>query len=1045
MKSDVYNFLGLHTFMRKAILVLGMLLLSVTTTVFAQDVYNFSGVVNDETGQPLPGVNVIEKGTSNGTTTDIDGKFYLKATTSEIVVSISMVGYVSTEQTLISGKETTVTMSENVETLGEILVVGYGTQKKSNVTGAIAKIDGQTLQEIPTVTVGGALQGRLAGVTVTNTSGAPGAGQKVVIRGVATNGDAQPIYVVDGMVTGNIDNLEPNDVENITVLKDAASAAIYGANAANGVVLVTTKKGSVGDGKISYNMQIGSQSAPTNLTQPMNAQSYSTWLNEANGDEVLQSGYNTDWMNETFQTAMAQKHHLSFSGGTEKGNYYSSLSYINQDGIVGGDKSNYERLNARINVNQQLKSWIKLGVSANYTRFKRTAVSEDDEFGGIVASALQMDPLTPVVYDGAVGDNLTADYLANQFQPAIDNGYAAMNGDGKYYGVSEILKGELVNPVAEINRLKGYTKEDKILGNMYLTFGDDSWKGIKFTTRASIDLAHQLYNDWTPTYWYSSERNNTSTNTNKNYNTWSTWMWENYVSYDKTFNDKHNLSAVLGMSSQEYSWRWTNSQSGPLPAEGDEFAEHGDALIDGSVAGNSEIKRQVSYFGRISYDYEGKYLLQAVLRRDGTSMLHPDLKWGNFPSVSAGWVLSNEDFFNVSFIDFAKVRASWGLNGMLSSLNPDQYRSLITFNGLQYPDATGGFYTGAEPALLANPELTWASSEQLDIGFDLYMLGDKLTFAFDYFNKKTRDLLTTGTPPLSVGNTPSTVNAGDVTNSGVEIELGYRNYDKDFKYGFNANMTFLKNEVTYLNPLVERIGGAGVGTGWTATWFELNQPVWFFRGYETNGIFQNEAEIAAYKEANGGLAGYDPVPGDPIVVNTNGDDLINDEDQTNIGNPHPDFQWGASIDLAYKGFDFRTILQGVHGHDVLLGWNRYDRGTANKPQFFFDERWTGEGTSNERPRADQTSSYIYNSDLMVFKGSYVRIRQIQLGYTVPNSLFKGKVDRLRLYVSLDDYFTFTNYPGMDPAAGTGNNQGQGIDRGYYPTPRKLYFGLSFTF
>ena len=482
-----------------------------------------------------------------------------------------------------------------------------------------------------------------------------------------------------------------------------------------------------------------------------------------------------------------------------------------------------------------------------------------------------------------------------------------------------------------------------------------------------------------------------------------------------------------------------------MAAQGDAFAEHGDSQREGDVAGNSQIQRQASYFGRVSYDYDGKYLVQAIMRRDGTSMLHPDQKWGNFPSISAGWIASNEDFWNVNFIDFFKVRASWGLNGMLSSLSPDQYRSLITFSGLQYPDATGGFYSGAEPALLANPELTWASSEQIDIGFDMYMLGDKLTLGFDYFNKKTKDLLTAGTPPLSVGNNPSTVNAGDVTNKGVEIELGYRNYDSDFKYGISANMTFLKNEVTYLNPLLDRLDGASVGTGWTATAFELGQPVWFFRGYETNGIFQNQAQVDAYKEANGGLAGYDPVPGDPIVVNTNGDNLINEEDQTKIGNPHPTFTWGASIDLAYKGFDFRTILQGVHGHDVLLGWNRYDRATYNKPQFFFDDRWTGEGSTNEFPRAEQTSSYVYNSDLMVFKGSYVRVRQIQLGYTVPRSFMKDKVQNLRLYVSLDDYFTFSNYPGMDPAAGTGNDQGQGIDRGYYPTPRKIYFGLSFSF
>ncbi len=1044
MKSDVYNFLGLNTFAKRAMLLLGTLLLSVSFTLTAQNVYNYNGVVQDENGEPLPGVNVIEKGTSNGTISDIDGTFNMQSTKETITISFSMIGYITIDQSLSAGVKAEIVMKENVETLGEVLVVGYGTQKKANITGAVAKIDGKTLQEIPTATVGGALQGRLAGVSVAPTSGAPGASQKIVIRGVATNGDAQPIYVVDGMVTSNIDNLEPNDVENITVLKDAASAAIYGANAANGVVLVTTKKGEIGEGRVSYSMQMGSQSV-SDYTETMDATSYTTWMKEAKDADVLNTGYNTNWMDETFQTAMTQKHHLSFSGATEKGNYYSSISYLNQDGVIGGDQSNYERLNARVNINQQVKKWMKLGVTANYTRFKNTSVTEDDEFGGVVASALSFDPTTPTIYEGAIGDNLSAEYLSGSFMPAVNSGLAVMNDDGKYYGVSQNVTGEIVNPLAQIQSTKGYTKEDKVTGNMYLTLGDDTWKGFKFTTRASIDVANQLYSFWTPTYWYSSERNNSATNSNKNYNTWSTWMWENYISYDKTIAEKHNIAAVLGMSSQEYTHIWNNSTSSPMAAEGDDFNEHGDSQRDGDVSGNRQVERQASYFGRISYDYDGKYLVQAILRRDGTSMLHPDEKWGNFPSISAGWIASNEDFWNVDFIDFFKVRASWGINGMLSSLEPDQYRSLITFSGLQYPDATGGFYSGAEPALLANPGLTWASSEQIDIGFDVYMLGDKLTLGFDYFNKKTKDLLTTGTPPLSVGNTPSTVNAGDVTNKGVEIELGYRNYDNEFKYGASANMTFMSNEVTYLNPLVDRIGGASVGTGWTATWFELNQPVWYFRGFETNGIFQNQAEIDAYKENNGGLAGYDPVPGDPIVVNTNGDNLINEEDQTNIGNPHPTFTWGASIDLAYKGFDFRTILQGVHGHDVLMGWNRYDRATYNKPQFFFDDRWTGEGSTNEFPRAEQTSAYVYNSDLMVFKGSYVRIRQIQLGYTVPRSFMKDKVQNLRLYVSLDDYFTFSNYPGMDPAAGTGNDQGQGIDRGYYPTPRKIYFGLSFSF
>jgi len=481
-------------------------------------------------------------------------------------------------------------------------------------------------------------------------------------------------------------------------------------------------------------------------------------------------------------------------------------------------------------------------------------------------------------------------------------------------------------------------------------------------------------------------------------------------------------------------------------AEGDDFAQHGDVVIQGDLSGTVEKKTLSSWYARASYDYAGKYLLSAIIRRDGTSLLGTDMRYGTFPSVSAGWIISKENFFNVDVIDFLKIRGSWGQNGMLSGLGPDQFRSLITTSGIKYPKPGGGYYTGAEPQLLANPELMWATSQQVDVGFDMYMLANRLYFGFDWYNKTTQDLLTLGTPPPSVGNYPSFVNAGDVTNKGTEFEIGWRNYERKLKYSINANATFMSNEVTYLNPLLDRVSGNTVGTGWTATWMELNQPIWFFRGYKTDGIFQNEQQIIDYKNANGGLAGYNPVPGDPIVVNTNGDNLINDEDQTSIGDPHPSFMWGAIFNLEYSNFDFKFFIQGVHGQDVLLGWNRYDRSTSNRPQFFFDERWTGEGSSNEMPRADQSSPYIYNSDLMVYKGSYVRIRQIQLGYTLPAAtMSKMQIQNLRFYISLDNFFTFTNYPGMDPEAGSNDANSQGIDRGYYPTPRTFLFGLNFTF
>mgnify|MGYP002640907083 CR=1 FL=1 len=1012
-------------------------MISITTSLSAQQVFEYTGAVYDVVGEALPGVNVIEKGTSNGTVTDIDGKFRLQSENGNITISFSMIGYRTNEFVAEPGKVIKLTLEESVVGLDEVVVVGYGTQKRSNVTGAISKMDASQIAEIPVASVNEALQGRLAGVNVTNNSGSPGAGLKVIIRGVGTNGSSAPLYVVDGAVVGNIDNIEPYDVASIEVLKDAASAAIYGASAANGVVLITTKQGTERPAAVTYNMQIGSSSIG-NYTQPMNSTSYANWVNEADVGVTIpeNSAVNTNWMDEIQSNGMTQRHHLGFSGATEKGGYYISGSYLNQDGAIGGDKSNFERFTLRANINQQIKPWLKVGTNLTYNHYDLSAITEDSEFGGIISSGLMLDPLTPVVYDGA---------LPGFAQDALNSGYTLVqNGSGQYYGLSEYVKGEIANPLAQVEIQKGYTKADQFMGNFYATFGGDVWKGISFTTRVNVDAANSLFHEWYPTFWFSSERMNTQANVRDNTNRWNNWMWENFLNYKKTFAGKHNIDVVLGTSSQQSTHKYLTTFSGPMFSEGDNFAEHGDVEVDGKVSGNLRDDRMISYFGRASYNYDERYLVSVIFRRDGTSLLGSDNRWGNFPSVSAGWILSNEKFWDVDFINFFKIRASWGQNGMLSGLGPDQFRALITSSGIKYPKPGGGFYTGAEPELLANPELKWATSEQIDVGIDMHMLANRLTLGIDYYQKKTKDLLTPGSPPPSVGNNAPFVNAGDVTNKGLEVEIGYRKYEGKFNYDMNFNATWMNNEVTYLNPLLDRVAGAQVGTGWTATWFELNQPVWYFRGYQTEGIFQNQAEIDAYKAANGGLAGYDPVAGDPIVSNTNGDNLINEEDQTNIGNPHPNFMWGAMFNFAYSGFDLRVFLQGVHGQDVLLGWNRYDRSTSNRPQFFYDERWTGEGSTNERPRADQSSPYVYNSDLMVFKGGYVRVRQIQLGYTIPKKVMKDKIQNLRVYVSLDDYFTFTNYPGMDPEAGSGADNSQGIDRGLYPMPRKILFGLSLS-
>ncbi len=1035
MMKKLYTSFKARTQWRKRMLMLGLIFLGTLTGIHAQSVYTYSGTIKDSNGETIPGVNVYEEGTTNGTTSDINGAFELTSANPTTILTFSFVGFLPKQMEAAAGQKLDVVLEENVVALQEVMVIGYGTKKRSEITGAISKVEAKQLQSLPASNVDQAIQGRVAGVNVLPSSGSPGSALKVRIRGTGTNGNSDPLYIVDGMRSGDISRIDPSDIESVEILKDAASAAIYGAEAANGVVMITTKSGKAGKGKINYNFQYGIQT-PGKLTEVMDANQWTTWINEANVGVTVPENpeYNTNWMEEITSTAPMQKHYLSFSGGNDKSKYMVSGSYFNQDGIVGKEKSNYERLTLRFNSSHDIKPWLEVGNNVTYANTKREAVAEDDEFGGMVVDALAMDPTTPVTYANG--------FLPEFGQAALDNGYNLLrDGNGNYYGLSEFVTGEVANPMAKLAIQTGETTQNNLFGNVYAKI--KPIKGLTFTTRAGIDYTEQLFAEWYPTYWFSGERNNTTPNTRDNTNHWYTWVWENFANYEMNF-DKHNINLLAGTSAQSYTSRYLNTLSGPMFQEDEDFAQHGPVDVDGTVSGTKQMENLNSYFGRASYNYAGKYMLDVALRADGSSLFAENNKWGYFPSVAAGWIITEENFFNSGIVDFLKLRASWGQNGSLSNLGPDQFRSLITTAGIKYPKPGGGYYTGAEPELLANPELTWETSEQVDIGIDMRFFEGRLTFAADYYNKTTKDLLTPGSPPLSVGNNAPFVNAGDVQNKGFEFELGWRGGEGDFQYNIGANLTTIKNEVTYLNPLLERVSGAGVGTGWTATYFEQGQPIWYFRGYETNGIFQNQAQIDQYV-ADNGLTGYAPVPGDPIVVNTNGDDVINEDDQTYIGDPHPDMLFGAYFNFIYRQWDLNLFLQGSVGNDILMAWNRTDRSTYNRPEFFFEDRWTGDGSTNDWFRADPSNPFAYNSDLMVFDGSYMRIKQIQLGYTLPSKAINTlKLDNLRLYVSLDDYFTFTKYPGMDVEAGSNNDNSQGVDRGVYPVPKKFMMGLQIS-
>lgn len=993
----------------------------------------------------MQGASVTIKGTTTGTTTNQEGRFSLNLPARGGIVVVSFAGMASEELTVTQGGTINFTLSETPSRLDEVVVIGYGQQKKSLVTGAISSVKADQLTTSSAIRVDQALQGRTAGVQILPTSGQPGAGFNIRIRGTGSNRSNSPLLIIDGMRFGGIESIDPSEIASIEVLKDAASAAIYGADGANGVIIITTKTGKKNSSDISYNGQFGIQSMKKDFIQMMNAQQYQQYLQEAGvagrptPADVANIGAGTNWLNEVLQTAPQQHHTLTFSGGSDKSTYLISGNIFTQDGIVGGEKSRFNRYTARFNSDHKIKPWLNVGNRLMYAHHRRRAISDNSEFGSILASALVMDPTTPTVYGST---------LPMHVQNAIaQNKPLRVDANGNIYGISNFLRGEYGNPLARIDMAKGENIQNKVVGSIFAEL--EPFAGFRFTTRFGIDAAYQYGHGWTPTFWFSDESQNTVANGYNYTNNWFTWLFENFASYNRNFNG-HNFTLLAGTAAQKSTQFHTGASYSGLFKEEDRFA-FADFVPDDldRVGSYGDTRTLASFYGRLSYDYNGKYLLTANFRRDGSVLFAENYQWGNFPSVSAGWVMSNESFYPSklsSIMNYAKIRGSWGENGSLSSVGLGEWMNSIGANIL-YPDANGNLIVGAAPTSLAYPQLTWETSRQVDIGADLGFFNNSLNLTIDWYKKTTVDLLTNGNAPRFAGNILRTVNAGDVENTGLEIELGYRNKPKasGVSYDVSLNFTTLDNKVTYLDPNSPILFGAGIGTGWSATAMKEGLPIWYFNGYQTDGIFQSQAEVNAYLSKTG-ITGYSPKPGEPIVVDVNGDKQISAADQTMIGSPHPDIMYGSRVNVAYKGFDLLVFVQGQAGNDILMGFNRTDRSTANKPYFFYANRWTGEGSTNSWFAANASNPYIYNSDLMIFDGSFTRIRQLQLGYTLPRNIAgKLRVKNARVYVSLDDFFTFTKYPGVDPEGGNNGGNSIGIDRGGYPIPRKAVAGITVSF
>ncbi len=980
-----------------------------------------TGKVTSESGDSLPGVTVAVKGTTQGTITDFDGNYSISNVPSDGILSFSFVGMVAQEISVQNQTTINIVLEEETIGLDEVVAIGYGVQKKSLATGAISSVKSENIESVSITNAEQALQGRTAGVTVMQTSGSPGSSMAIRIRGVSSNGDASPLYIVDGTKMSDISSIAPQDIESMEVLKDAASTAIYGAEGGNGVVIITTKSGKVGTSTLSYDMQYTIEQVG-DIPDLLNAEEYIQYNAEA-GRTVDPTGFDTNWADAIFETGQYQNHHISYSTGTEKAKTMLSGSYLTNDGIVSGDKDTYERLTLRVNGDYKINNWLKIGNNVSFTHSKKSGIAENDVFGGVLSGALMLDPVTPIVYT----DN---SQIPSSIQAIVDEHEDEVVRDeaGNIYGISQYVTGKSINPFVVLANTKGKTIGDNVVGSFFADI--TPIEDLTITSRVGFNINYSNNHSWNPVYYHSSESFNTVPTVEENYNSSYFWQWENFATYNKTIGE-HSLNVVAGIAAQQRTSRTTDVYGGPMNVVNDENYADFDYIASDDldqIGGHTTDDTQYSYFGRFTYNYKDKYVLQGTIRRDGASLsyLPKQGRWGTFPSFSLGWILSEEDFFSSSTFDFLRLRGSWGENGSLSNLGNYSYYGFITSSGNRYyVDANGNLLNYSEPSRLNNPSLTWETSVQTNIGFDVRAFDSKFSISADYYHKKTTDLLTSNTPPYEAGNSAASINAGDVVNKGIEVELGYSDNIGDLDYDLSFNISKNKNEVTYLDPTVTRLRGASAsGNSWTATYVEVGYPIWYFRGYKTDGI--------------------NPETGDPNIIDVNKDGSINSSDYTMIGNPNPDVTFGGNINLKYKDFDLAIFMQGSIGNDVLVGFMRNDRAGVNRPKFIYDDRWTETNTNASMPSA-ATDANNFNSDLLVFDGSYLRVKQIQLGYNLPKEICsKIKAQKIRAYVSGENLFTFTKYPGMDPELGS-TGSGIGIDRGFYPAAKKFVFGASISF
>jgi TonB-linked SusC/RagA family outer membrane protein len=994
-----------------------------------------SGTVIGDDGLPLIGATVQVVGTTSGTTTDLDGKFSIPEQTLPLYVKVSYIGFQAMSIKVEDAKPLKVTLKSDSELLDAVVVVGYGRQKKKVTTGAIAKIDAEKIEGIAVPDVAATMEGQMAGIVVNESSGQPGSSKTLLIRGVSTNGDNTPLFIVDGVQVDNIDNINPGDVESIDVLKDAASSAIYGARGANGVVIITTKTGGDGEGKITYSASY-LNSSPWKLPDMLSAEDYVMITREkyANSGQTAaldllgfpQVGdaldADTDWMDQIFNPAQMVNHRVTATGK----NAYLSFDYWNQDGVIGGDKSNYERFALRLNSTKEVKGVAKLGQSLYLNRVYNNNIGTNNAFGGVQSDAFAYDPITPVMSDS-----------------------------GQYgFAQSPWVQKEYINPESRLFLINGDSKNDEILGNIYLEI--EPIENLKIKSDLGVNANWWDFRSFTPSYNFHAAAQNVTNDVAQGSGNFQGYQWENTVNYNMDLKEKHHFDFLVGTTFRTRQFRQVGGATSEILEDVQfnpnfQYLDAGQDTLDLTYGSASVNYVLISQFGRILYDYDEKYMFTATLRRDGSSNFGENNRFGIFPAASVGWVITKEDFLvDNDILNFLKLRASWGINGS-DRIAPLSYVARVQ-NAFTYSFGTNSqsLTTGSALAGPGNPNIKWEESVQIDIGVDAGLFDDRVTVEADVYQKSTKDLLMAENIPGYIGATNNPIsNLGEIRNRGIEVSVGYKTSIRDIDINTSLNYTHFRNEV------ISVAGDAGYLLGWSwpvrntpITRMSEGFPVGHFVGYQTDGIFQSQDEVFQHINNDGDLLQPDAEAGDIRFVDTNGDGVINSDDIGDIGNPWPKHIIGLSLNTKYKGFYLNTIFNTQIGHDIYRTYERSDVTFSNYQTFWLD-RWTEDNPSADLPRLVSTdrNNNQRPSDFYVEDGTFLRMRNLQIGWNVPLKwLEKAKMKELKVYVTANNLFTITKYRGFDPDIGTsGWILDTGIDKGFYPNNRSIGAGLNVAF